>query len=180
VRVHELAYHAYSPPVTKSLDGKIWFVPSAGVSVFDPRHLPYNRLPPPVHIEQITADAKGYSPSSGLRLPPLARVLTIAYTALSLAAPEKVRFRYRLEGQDPDWREVVNERQVQYTNLAPGHYTFRVIACNNDGVWNEAGVLPDELVPCALRGSLPRIAWGRVSSQSSPIAERRKKVSGSS
>ncbi len=143
VRVHELAYHAYYPPVTKSLDGKIWFIPSDGVSVIDPRHLPFNRLPPPVHIEQITADAKGYNPSRGLRFPPLIHTLTIAYTALSLTAPEKVRFRYRLDGQDSDWREVVNERQVQYTNLAPGHHTFRVIACNNDGVWNDAGAFLD-------------------------------------
>jgi signal transduction histidine kinase/ligand-binding sensor domain-containing protein len=139
VRVQQISYHAYNPPVTRSLDGKIWFVRLDGLSVFDPRHLPFNRLPPPVRIEKITADAEDYDGSSDLRLPPLARALTISYTALSLAVPEKVRFRYKLEGQDPDWREVVNERQVQYTNLAPGHYTFRVIACNNDGVWNEAG-----------------------------------------
>lgn len=139
VRVHEISYHAYNPTVTKSMDGKIWFVPEDGVSVIDPHYLPFNKLPPPVHIEKVMADANSYDVSSGLRFPPLVRALTINYTALSLAVPEKVRFRYRLDGQDSDWREVVNERQVRYTNLAPGHYTFHVIACNNDGVWNEAG-----------------------------------------
>ena len=139
VRVQEISYHAYNPPVTKSLDGNIWFVNSDGVSVIDPHHLPFNRLPPPVQIEQIIADAKNYEASNGQRLPPLFHALTITYTALSLAAPEKVHFRYRLEGQDPNWREVVNERQAQYTNLPPGHYIFRVMASNNDGVWNATG-----------------------------------------
>ena len=74
-----------------------------------------------------------------MRLPARTRDLQIDYTALSLTAPEKVHFKYKLEGQDPDWREVVNDRQVQYSNLPPGPYRFRVIACNNSGVWNEQG-----------------------------------------
>jgi len=71
------------------------------------------------------------------------RDLTIDYTALSLVAPEKVHFRFKLEGQDRDWREVVNDRQVEYTNLGPGSYRFRVTACNNSGVWNEAATFLD-------------------------------------
>ena len=125
--------------MTKSPDGKIWFLPWDGVSVIDPHHLPINKLPPPVHIEQVTADGKVYAPSDGLPLPAHVRDLAIKYSALSLADPEKIHFRYKLEGQDPEWREVVNLRQVQYSNLAPRHYIFRVMACNNDGVWNEAG-----------------------------------------
>ena len=74
-----------------------------------------------------------------MRLPAQTRDLEIDYTALSLTAPEKVHFKYKLEGQDPDWREVVNDRQAQYSNLPPGPYRFRVIACNNSGVWNEQG-----------------------------------------
>src|SRR5271157_1709789 len=73
------------------------------------------------------------------RLPTLTRDLEIEFTALSLVAPEKVHFKYMLEGQDQDWKEVVNDRQAQYTNLPPRHYRFRVIACNNSGVWNEQG-----------------------------------------
>jgi len=140
----------YTPLVAKTVNGKLWFLPLDGVSVIDPRHLPVNKLPPPVQIEQVTADRKTYwqnlsgdASSSHPRLPPLVRDLTIDYTALSLVVPEKVHFRFRLEGQDRDWREVVNNREVQYSNLAPGNYRFRVMACNNSGVWNEAGTFLD-------------------------------------
>jgi PAS domain S-box-containing protein len=129
----------FRPFVTKAADGKIWFVNSDTVSFFDPSHIGINTLPPPVHIEQITANRKRYIAARGLRLPPLIRNLTIDYTALSLAVPQKVHFKYKLEGQDPEWREVINERQAQYTNLPPGNYRFRVTASNNSGVWNEAG-----------------------------------------
>jgi signal transduction histidine kinase len=116
-----------------------------GVQVVDPRHLAFNKLPPPVHIEQIVADHKSYwqnlpgAAISNVHLPALTRDLQIDYSALSLVAPEKIHFRYRLEGQDHDWREVVKDREVQYSNLPPGSYRFRVIACNNSGVWNEQG-----------------------------------------
>ena len=127
------------PLTAKSVDGKIWFAPPDGVGFIDPRHIPFNRLPPPVHIEQITADGKRYDSSHGVPLPARIRDLTIRYSALSLAAPEKVHFRFKLEGQDDDWREVVDERQVQYSNLPPKKYHFRVIASNDSGVWNKTG-----------------------------------------
>jgi len=139
VRVHEQAYRPYNPPITKSLDGRIWFVSFDGISVIDPRHLPFNEVPPPVHIERITANGKTYDTSNGLRLPPRIHDLKIDYTALSFVVPEKVQFRYQLEGQDRNWREVANDREVQYSNLQPGNYAFRVSAANNSGVWNEAG-----------------------------------------
>jgi signal transduction histidine kinase len=111
--------------------------------VVDPRHLPLNTLAPPVHIEQVTADRKAYDTSSRLRLPPLIRDLEIDYTALSLVAPEKNQFRYKLEGYDRDWQNVANRRQAFYTNLSPGSYRFRVVASNNSGVWNEKGDVLD-------------------------------------
>ncbi|HYZ83369.1 MAG TPA: two-component regulator propeller domain-containing protein, partial [Bryobacteraceae bacterium] len=133
----------YEPRVAKSEDGKLWFLPLDGVSIADPERLtraaPFNNVPPPVHIERIKADDKFYEPRPGLRLPAHVRDVWIDYTALSLAVPERVRFRYKLEGQDPDWKEVINERQAQYTNLAPREYRFRVIASNHSGVWNETG-----------------------------------------
>jgi PAS domain S-box-containing protein len=143
VRVHEQAYRPYNPPITKSLDGRIWFVSFDGVSVIDPHHLPFNKVPPPVHIERITANDKTYDASNGLRLPPRIRDLKIDYAALSFVVPEKVRFRYQLEGQDRSWREVANDREVQYSNLLPGDYVFRVTAANNSGVWNESGTFLD-------------------------------------
>jgi signal transduction histidine kinase len=126
------------------MDGKLWFHTGEGIQIVDPRHVSVNKVLPPVHIEQVLADNKIYwrdlpGKASSLHLPALTRDLTIDYNALSLAAPEKVHFKYELEGQDRDWREVVNDRQAQYTNLAPRHYRFRVIACNNSGVWNEQG-----------------------------------------
>ena len=137
---------AFTPHVTKSSDGKLWFTNLDGVGVVDPRHLPFNKLPPPVHIEHVTADGKTYwqnlsgdASSSRPRLPPLVRDVTIDYTALSFVAPEKVLFRYKLEGLDRDWQDVGNRRQAFYTNLSPGNYRFRVAACNNSGLWNEAG-----------------------------------------
>jgi signal transduction histidine kinase len=129
----------YNSVVAKSSDGKLWFVRNVGLSVIDPHHLAFNKLPPPVHIEHVTADGKIYDAANGLRLPARTRNLAIDYTALSLVAPEKMRFRYLLEGQDRDWKEVINDRQVQYSNLLPGSYRFRVVASNNSGVWNEAG-----------------------------------------
>src|SRR5271165_2923209 len=129
----------YNPRVTKSADGKLWFVTGDGVSVIDPRHLPVNKLPPPVHIEQIIADDKPYNLKPGVRLPANVRNLRIEYTALSLAAPEKIHFKYKLEGQNQNWHEVINERHADYTNLPPRTYRFRVMASNNSGVWNETG-----------------------------------------
>ncbi|MBV8437311.1 MAG: hypothetical protein JOY95_07345, partial [Silvibacterium sp.] len=133
----------WGPRVSKSPNGKIWFPGPDGASFIDPQHLPFNKLPPPVHIEQITADRKTYDPASTvgerLSLPARVRDLQIDYTALSLVAPEKVLFRYKLEGWDRNWQDAGTRRQAFYTNLSPRSYRFRVIACNNSGVWNEAG-----------------------------------------
>ena len=145
VRIRSSAASAYGPRVAKSTDGKLWFVTGEGVQVVDPRHLAVNKLPPPVCIEQIVVNHKLYwqkvsGASVGqVLLPARTRDLQIDYTALSLVAPEKVHFKYKLEGQDTDWRESVNDRRAQYTNLLPRRYRFRVIASNNSGVWNEQG-----------------------------------------
>src|SRR5262249_43637101 len=139
----------YSPRVTKSTDGRIWFIGHDGVSVVDPRHASVNSLPPPVHIQKITADRRQYAPGAGrIDLPALTRDLQIDYTALSLIAPEKNRFRIWLEGRDPGWRDVGTRRQAFYNDLAPGPYRFHVIASNNSGIWNETGdVLEFSIAP---------------------------------
>ena len=133
----------FRPAVTKTSDGKIWFVNGNTVSFLDPSHSDINTVPPPVHIEQIAVNGKPYDVSNGMRLPAGVRELLVDFTALSLVEPNKVRFRVKLEGQDKGWRELVNQRHVQYTNLAPGTYRFRVIACNNSEVWNEQGDVLD-------------------------------------
>src|SRR5262249_46061304 len=135
----------FKPDVGKSPDGRLWFMGAEGdgINMVDPHRMPFNRLPPPVHIERIIADrtlddtdaiANGRMP-----LPALTRDLEIDYTALSLVAPEKMRFRYKLEGQDLEWQDVGTRRQAFYNDLPPRRYRFRVIASNNSGVWNETG-----------------------------------------
>jgi signal transduction histidine kinase/ligand-binding sensor domain-containing protein len=152
----------YTPSVARSSDGRLWFLPVDGVSVVDPRRLPFNPLPPPVHIEEVTADHKSYEAPSDttkrLQLPSRIRDLEINYTALSLVAPETVLFRYKLEGRDGDWQEVGHRRQAFYNNLDPGNYRFRVSACNNSGVWNEAGTFLDFSVAPAYY----QTAWFRM------------------
>jgi signal transduction histidine kinase/ligand-binding sensor domain-containing protein len=135
----------FNPQVAKAADGRIWFVSGDGVSIIDPRHVPFNKLLPPVHVEEITADRKTHwrnlsgAAASNLHLPKLSRDLRIDYTALSLVAPEKVRFKYKLEGHDDDWVDAGSRREAFYNDLRPRSYRFRVIASNNSSVWNEAG-----------------------------------------
>ena len=137
----------YSPHIAKSADGRLWFAGPDGFSVVEPRRLPFNQRAPPVHVEQIVADRTIYDArtiaNGALRLPPLTRDVQIDYTALSLVAPEKMKFRYKLEGWDRDWQDVGTRRQAFYANLPPRDYRFRVIASNNSGVWNETGATVD-------------------------------------
>jgi len=133
---------SFTPHAAKALDGRLWFATENGVGVLDPGNLPHNELPPPVRIEQLVANREPYDVAAAeepIRLPPLVRDLRIDYAALSLIAPEKMQFRYRLDGQDEGWQDVGTRRQAFYTDLPPGDYRFRVIASNNDGVWNEDG-----------------------------------------
>ena len=107
--------------------------------MLDPRHLNQNDLPPPVHVEGITADGREIAMQEQVALPARTGAIHIAYTALSFVAPRKVLFRYKLQGYDKDWSRPVSLREVTYTNLPPGKYRFQVIACNNNGVWNSEG-----------------------------------------
>ena len=111
--------------------------------VVDPKHLSRNEVMPPVAIEDVIADRKVLGAQAGMRVPALTRDLQIDYTALSFSVPQKVRFRYILEGHDTVWQEPGGRRQAYYTDLPPGKYRFRVIASNNDGIWNEQGASLD-------------------------------------
>jgi signal transduction histidine kinase/streptogramin lyase len=125
----------------RSPDGRLWFANASTLQMIDPSHISENPVVPPVSVEAIVADRKSYSPQNDPRLPPLTRDLEIDYTALSFVVPQKVQFRYRLEGHETGWQEAGTRRQAYYNDLRPGHYRFRVIACNNDGVWNTAGAM---------------------------------------
>jgi PAS domain S-box-containing protein len=129
----------FRPRQTRSNDGRLWFANGTVAQMIDPDRLFRNPIPPPVHIEAVIADRKSYSTRNGLRLPALTRDLEIDYTALSFVVPQKVQFRYKLEGYDHEWQDPQTRRQAFYSNLRPGNYRFYVIASNNSGVWNETG-----------------------------------------
>ena len=130
---------SFQPGVSKSPDGRLWFANDAVVQMLDPGGLRMNTIAPPVYVEALRADRKDYAISTPVDLPAHSRDIEISYTALSLAVPEKVRFRYRLDGRDQDWNDAGTRRQAFYSDLPPGQYRFQVTASNNDGVWNEQG-----------------------------------------
>jgi signal transduction histidine kinase/ligand-binding sensor domain-containing protein len=134
------SFHDAAPRTREILgtDGRIWFASTKGISWINPVALSKNLLPPPVSIRSLKADSKQYS-AIGTALPPLTASIEIDYTALSLSIPERVQFRYKLDGVDKDWEAAGTRRAAFYTRLGPGKYHFQVIACNNDGVWNEVG-----------------------------------------
>src|SRR5581483_11565369 len=130
---------AVQPTSLKARDGKLWFATYKGVAVIDPDKIRLNALPPPVFVEQVVVDKQPIDLAHKAQLPPGNGEIEFSYTALSLLAPEKVSFRYKLEGFDKEWIDAGTRRVAFYTNLPPGEYRFRVTACNNDGVWNETG-----------------------------------------
>ncbi len=128
------------PKIARSDDGRMWFATMRGLACTDPLKIPVNTNPPPVVVEQLLADGApvrltGEHPvvAAGTRR------IEIHYTALSLTAPGKVRFRHRLEERGDKWTDAGAQRFAAFDRLEPGEHRFRVIACNNDGVWNEAG-----------------------------------------
>jgi signal transduction histidine kinase/streptogramin lyase len=137
------------PTAIEAGDGKLWFATSGGIYGIDPARRVRNRVPPPVLIRALNVAGHTIEPIPGLTLPVYTTAVRFDYVGLSLTAAEKVRYRYRLEGIDTDWRELTAARQALYTNLRPGRYTFRAIAANNDGVWNESGASLAFVIPPA-------------------------------
>jgi signal transduction histidine kinase/streptogramin lyase len=150
----------FCPTGLKTTSGQLWFPTLKGVVVVDPRvHL--SKIPiPTVLLEQILVDGvpnpvfpvvnsasgeqgealKSAELKAGvLKVGPGKHRIEFQYTALGFDAPERIRFRYRLEGLDSDWVEAGNRRVAFYSYVPPGNYQFHVIACNADGVWNETG-----------------------------------------
>ncbi len=127
------------PAAWKLTDGSLWFATLDGVSFIDPAHAPENRVPPPVVIEKVLVDDQVRGLDQELIIKPGANRLEFQYAGLSFVAPQKVQYRYQLQGFDRGWIEAGSRRAAFYTNLPPGSYRFRVMAANNDGVWNNAG-----------------------------------------
>jgi signal transduction histidine kinase/ligand-binding sensor domain-containing protein len=127
------------PSALASSDGRLWFRTTGGAVQIDPEHLSRDAIPPPVFVRSLDSEGREYALTTDLKLPVRTTRVHIEYTALNFSVPERVRFRYKLEGTDEDWQDVGTRREAFYTNLRPRHYRFHVIACNNDGVWNEQG-----------------------------------------
>ena len=123
----------------KTPDGRLWFPTVAGLAVVDPERITLNEQPPPVSLRRVVVDAHELPADAPGELPPDSRKFEFHYEGLSFLAPEKVNFRYRLEGFDDEWVEAGTRRVAFYSSLPPGDYAFHVVACNNDGVWNETG-----------------------------------------
>ncbi|HLJ88866.1 MAG TPA: two-component regulator propeller domain-containing protein [Candidatus Angelobacter sp.] len=151
------------PGAVRGVDGKLWFQNARVLMMVDPDHLAANAVVPPVHLEQVIADRRIYDAQSGLRLPPRTQQLQIDYTGLSYVAPSKVLFRYRLDGYDTQWQEPETRRTAFYNDLRPGNYTFRVIASNNSGRWNDEGAsLQFSIAPAYYQTYWFRAMWGAV------------------
>jgi len=132
------------PAGWKTRDGKLWFATAKGAAMIDPNNIKLNKLPPPVLIEEITADDVKINPLYGKKgervvFSPGKKRFEFHYTALSFLDPQRVKFKYQLEGYDQDWMDENSARTAHYMNIPPGAYRFRVIACNNDGAWNTTG-----------------------------------------
>lgn len=118
--------------------GELWVPTLKGVTIIDPRNIPFNATPPIVAVERVIVDGEDLS-KMGWHIPAGRHRLTVEYTALTFAASESVKFKYRLAGYEEDWVDAGTTRIASYTNLPPGEYDFQVIAANLDGVWNRVG-----------------------------------------
>jgi len=127
------------PMAGKTPDGRLWFATQQGVLSLDFAALKPNVRPPPVFIEEVFVNDRPLEISSPLQVPPQCNKIEFRFSVLSYVAPEKVRLRYKLDGVDSDWAEMVNQRAAVYSGLRPGKYEMHLKACNNDGVWNETG-----------------------------------------
>ncbi|WP_448662930.1 two-component regulator propeller domain-containing protein [Sphingomonas sp. CJ20] len=145
--LNSFAQKAPGAQVALGGDGLLWFLTRRNVVRIDPARLSTNAAPPPVMIRAVVANGLRFRDPGALRLAAGTTEMAIDYTALSLSVPDRVRFRYRLEGVDSAWIDPGTRREAVYGNLHPGTFRFHVIAANNDGVWNRAGASVTITVP---------------------------------
>ena len=146
------------PAGWRARDGRLWFPTSKGVAVIDPARPITSRAAPPVVIEQVIADNEHLAPAAKITLKPGREKLEFHFVALSFAMPDRVRFKYLLEGFDKEWTDAGARRVAYYTHLPPGRYRFRVTACNLEGVWSKPGAVAEVTV----RAEFWQTAWFRL------------------
>ncbi|MBS1876934.1 MAG: response regulator [Acidobacteria bacterium] len=138
---------AFHPAGIRTRDGRLWFPTMRGVVAIDPRRAISARPAPPVTIEQVLVDRHSVDPRRPFAAPPGSGELEFRYASLGFDRPERITFRYQLEGFDRDWVDAGARRAAYYTNIAPGTYRFRVIGSNGDGVWSTSASYRFELRP---------------------------------
>ena len=149
-----------SPPGFCGEDGRLWFGSIDGAVRVDPREFPFNHTAPKLRIEHASADDLVLALTGNVEVPAGTRRLVLSFAAFSLVAPERVRFRCRLSGFDDAWHDNGAERSTTYTGLAPGDYTFEVLARNEDGVWGvEPTAVRLHVAPSWWQTSFARIAF---------------------
>ena len=150
------------PAGFKGNGGIIWFPTARGVIEINPARIVSNPFIPPLFIEGVELNGQNLRPWERCSGPARDGKLVISYSCLSYTEPEKVRFKYFLEGFDRDWVDAGSRITAYYTGLPPGKYRFRVIGCNNDGIWNREGVSLDIYLkpPLYKRGWFILSAWG--------------------
>ncbi|MFN8092778.1 MAG: two-component regulator propeller domain-containing protein [Vicinamibacteria bacterium] len=131
----------HAPSAWRAADGRLWFATVRGAVAVDPRRVGAPPPPPPVLLESVSVDGRSFAAGGPVSAGPGRGAIDIRYTALAFRAPETIRFRYRLEGFDPDWIDAGARRVARYTNIPPGSYSFRVTAAQGDGPWNEGAAV---------------------------------------
>jgi ligand-binding sensor domain-containing protein/signal transduction histidine kinase len=145
--VSEMCSGGFQPGASMSADGRLWFPTAKGVGIVNPANVVPNTNVPPVVIEELRVDGqlvpgarvRSHFPGHPIQIPPGRHSFEIRYTGLSFTAPDKVRFRYKLDGLEQEWKEAGPTRVAEYSYLPPAAYTFHVTACNNDELWNQTG-----------------------------------------
>jgi signal transduction histidine kinase/ligand-binding sensor domain-containing protein len=127
---------AILPTAQADGEGRLWFLTNQGPAWIDPAKVASHPLAPPVIVQGVIADGKRYAKDASVHLPKGTASMQVQYMAATLAVPDRVRFRYRLDGVDKDWQDAGNRRDAFYSNLAPGEYRFHVSAANDDGAWS--------------------------------------------
>lgn len=127
------------PSLAVAADGKVYYATASQVGWIDPAAIRRNTRAPTVLVQALRTGGGQWPASQGMKLPAGTTGVEIRFAATALSIPERVRFRYRLDGVDEQWQEPQSERAARYTNLGPGDYRFQVVAANEDGVWNDTG-----------------------------------------
>jgi signal transduction histidine kinase/ActR/RegA family two-component response regulator len=145
----------FQPAGWRLRDGRLAFATMKGLAVVDPAHLARNEVAPHVLVERILADRREISGATLASITPGKGQLEFEYTATSFIEPQKVQFKYILEGFDKDWTDAGTRRTAYYTNIPPGEYRFRVMARNADGAWTRS----DQSVSLTLRPHYYQTGW---------------------